>query len=113
MEVEIKESKQGIGINKRSKKRFAAQQMVILLGSLAHNLIVWSRRWLAKESAVFTQYGIKRFVRDLFQTSGLAEFDAEGKLRRLMLNQAAMRAKEMAQALAAIIGEVEIKISVI
>jgi len=35
IETEIKESKQGIGINKRSKKRFAAQQMVILLGSLA------------------------------------------------------------------------------
>jgi hypothetical protein len=33
-------NKQGIGINKRSKKRFAAQQMVMLLGSLAHNLIV-------------------------------------------------------------------------
>ncbi len=40
VEVEFKESKQGIGINKRSKKRFAAQQMVILLGSLAHNLVV-------------------------------------------------------------------------
>ena len=31
VEVEIKESKQGIGINRRSKKRFAAQQMVMLL----------------------------------------------------------------------------------
>src|SRR5215510_8060074 len=40
VEVEIKESKQGIGIHKRSKKRFAAQQMVMLLGSLAHNIIV-------------------------------------------------------------------------
>ena len=40
VEVEIKESKQGIGIHKRSKKRFAAQRMVILLGSLAHNIIV-------------------------------------------------------------------------
>jgi len=49
VEIEIKESKQGIGINRRSKKRFAAQQMVMLLGSLAHNIIVWSRRWLAAE----------------------------------------------------------------
>src|SRR5262245_31696299 len=91
--MEIKEFKQGMGIGKRSKKRFAAQQIVMLLGSLAHNLIVWARRWLARESAVFTQYGIKRLVRDLFQISGLAEFDAEGKLRRLTLNEAAMKVK--------------------
>ena len=31
VEIEIKESKQGIGINRRSKKRFAAQQIVMLL----------------------------------------------------------------------------------
>jgi hypothetical protein len=37
IEIEIKESKQGIGINKRSKKRFEAQKMVTLLNSLAHN----------------------------------------------------------------------------
>jgi hypothetical protein len=44
MEIEIKEDKQGIGMRKRSKKRFEAQQMVVLLNSLAHNLIVLSRR---------------------------------------------------------------------
>jgi hypothetical protein len=48
VELEIKESKQGVGIGKRSKKRFAAQQMVMLLGSLAHNLSVWARRWLTQ-----------------------------------------------------------------
>jgi Transposase DDE domain group 1 len=112
VEVEIKESKQGVGIGKRSKKRFAAQQMVMLLGSLAHNLIVWARRWLTQESAIFTQYGIKRLVRDLFHISGLAEFDADGKLWRLTLNQAATRVKEMAKALAAIVKEVEIVVGV-
>jgi Transposase DDE domain group 1 len=112
VEVEIKESKQGIGINKRSKKRFAAQQMVMLLGSLAHNLIVWSRCWLAQGSSIFTQYGIKRLIRDLFQMTGLLEFDADGKLWRVTLNRAAVRAKEMAKALAAVVDEVEIRVGV-
>lgn len=110
VEVEFKESKQGIGLNKRSKKRFAAQQMVMLLGSLAHNLIGWARRWLVRESAIFTSYGIKRFVRDLFHLSGLAEFDADGKLLCLTLNQAARLAKVLAPALKAIVAEVEIKV---
>lgn len=46
IEKTFKESKMGLGINKRSKKRFAAQQMIILLGQLAQNIIVWSRKWL-------------------------------------------------------------------
>src|SRR5262245_29856883 len=110
VEVEIKESKQGLGIHKRSKKRFAAQQMVMLLGSLAQNLIVWARRWLAQQSPVFSKYGIKRLVRDLFHISGLLEFDQDGRLRRLILNQAAARAREMALALAAIVQGIQIQL---
>ena len=33
VEIEIKEDKQGVGMTKRSKKRFEAQQMVVLLVS--------------------------------------------------------------------------------
>lgn len=47
VETSFKGDKQGLGISKRSKKRFEAQQMVMLLGSLAHNVIVWTRHWLA------------------------------------------------------------------
>jgi len=36
----------GIGLTKRNKKRFEAQQMLMLLGSLAHNVIVWAQEWL-------------------------------------------------------------------
>src|SRR5438128_6093736 len=41
IETSFKGDKQGLGIGKRSKKRFAAQQMLMLLGSLAHNVIIW------------------------------------------------------------------------
>lgn len=113
MEAEIKESKQGIGITKRSKKRFEAQQMVMLLGSLAHNLIVWSRRWVTADAPRFARYGALRMVRDLFNINGLLEFGEAGRVIRITLNQAAPLAREMALALAKLLaGEVEIKVGV-
>jgi hypothetical protein len=99
VEVEINESKQGIGINKRSKKRFAAQQMVILLGSLAHNILVWSRRWLTSDAPRFAEYGALRIVRDLFHINGLLEFNDSSQLLRITLNKAAPFVREIASAL--------------
>jgi len=113
VEVEIKESKQGIGINKRSKKHFAAQQMVMLLGSLAHNLLVWSRRWLTPDAPRLAKYGALRIVRDLFHIPGLLEFSEAGRILRITLNQAAPCVREMALALGKLLaGEVEIKVGV-
>ena len=47
VEIEIKEDKQGLATTKRNKKRFAAQQILIQLEALAHNLLIWARQWLA------------------------------------------------------------------
>lgn len=112
VEIEIKESKQGIGINKRSKKRFEAQQIVMLLGSLAHNILIWARHWLMKTDSKFAKYGALRIVRDLFHISGLLEFDITGTLFRITLNKAAPLVSEMAKALNAMLinSNVEIKI---
>ena len=52
VEVEIRESKQGVGINRRRKKRAAAQAMLTLLGTLAHNVLVWAREWLSARAEV-------------------------------------------------------------
>jgi hypothetical protein len=114
VEVEFKESKQGIGIHKRSKKRFAAQQMVMLLGSLAHNILVWSRRWLSADAPRLAKYGALRMVRDLFHINGLLEFGPGGALLRITLNQAAPHVREIALALTQMISgtEVEIKVGV-
>jgi hypothetical protein len=75
IEISIKESKQGIGITKRRKKRFAAQQMVMLLSALAHNVIVWSRNWLARISPRFLQFGLLRMVRDVYSIPGLVKLE--------------------------------------
>jgi hypothetical protein len=87
VETSFKGDKQGLGIGKRSKKRFAAQQMVMLLGSLAHNVIIWARRWMA--SPALRQYGMLRMVRDVFHISGFLETNALGQVVQLVLNQAA------------------------
>jgi hypothetical protein len=46
IETAFKGDKGGLGLTKRNKKRFEAQHMLVLLGSLAHNVVVWAPRWL-------------------------------------------------------------------
>lgn len=85
IETSFKGDKQGLGLTKRSKKRFEAQHMLVLLGSLAHNVVVWARRWL--NSHKIQHYGLLRMVRDVFHVSGLLRFDAAGSLGEVVLNQ--------------------------
>jgi hypothetical protein len=87
VETSFKGDKQGLGIGTRSKKRFAAQQIVLLLGTLAHNVIVWARHWLA--SPALSHYGMLRMVRDVFHISGFLLTDACGQVVQIVLNQAA------------------------
>ena len=75
----------GIGLTKRNKKRFEAQHMLMLLGSLAHNVIVWAQEWLNTPAPAepeqaqliplasrepLPHYGPLRMVRDVFHSSG-------------------------------------------
>ena len=49
IETSFKGDKGGLGMTKRNKKRFEAQQMIMLLGSLAHNVLVWAQQWLLQQ----------------------------------------------------------------
>src|SRR5437764_5401533 len=92
VETSFKGDHQGLGSTKRSKKRFEAQQMVMLLGTLAHNVVIWTRRWLTQTAAApakLRHYGILRMVRDVFHISGFLVFDALDQLVEIVLNQAA------------------------
>jgi hypothetical protein len=94
-----KEDKQGLGLNARNKKRFAAQQMLVLLAALAHNVIIWVHRWLVGFTPKLVGYGILRMVRDVFTTSGLLHRDAEGRLVQIVLNGNDPLAKGLVDAL--------------
>jgi hypothetical protein len=87
VETTFKQDRQGLGITKRNKKRFEAQQMMVQLNALAHNLIVWSRLWLAQHGAKLEYLGILRMVRDVFHLAGLVHFHHDGRIKRIILQQ--------------------------
>jgi hypothetical protein len=82
-------SDKGVGMTKRNKKRFEAQQMVMLLGSLAHNVIIWARCWLLGSQPRLQRYELVRMVRDVFHICGFLVWDACGQILQIVLNQAA------------------------
>jgi hypothetical protein len=89
VETAFKDDKQGVGLTKRSKKRIAAQQMLVLLSGLAHNVIVWAREWLRAHEPKVRRYGVQRLVRDVFHISGFLVHNRRGRLIKIILNQRA------------------------
>ncbi len=91
METPFEGDKQGLGSTKRNTKRFEALQMVMLLGTLTHNVVIWARRWLAEADAPcqLRHYGMLRMVRDVLHVSGFLVFDALDQLVEIVLNRAA------------------------
>src|SRR6266851_2258102 len=83
----FQDDKQGLGLTRRNKKRFEAQQMLMLLGSLTHNTLVWARRWLAVPQ--LRSYGMLRMTRDIFHISGFLSVDALGQIVQIGLNPTA------------------------
>lgn len=64
MEVDIKGDKRGLGLEKRRKKRFYAQEALVLLAQLAHNLLVWFKRWFLSGTKA-AQLGMERLVQEV------------------------------------------------
>lgn len=79
-ETQNKGDKQGLGLAKRNKHQFAAQEVLVLLAQLAHNWVIWSRNALAPYAPALAQYGIQRMVRDVYRIPGSIRFDAVGKV---------------------------------
>jgi hypothetical protein len=88
VETAFKGSKQGLGITKRNKKSFQAQEMLLLLAQLAYNLITWVRHGLTACQSKLRQFGMLRMVRDAFHIAGSLHFDAHGHIIQISLNQA-------------------------
>lgn len=111
IEIEIKEDKQGLGITKRNKKRFDAQQMLMLLGSLAHNVIVWARGWLSPSISKLAGFGMLRMVRDIFHLSGFIIFDKMGNILHIVLNELAPLASALVNSLRSLFSSEHIAIN--
>lgn len=111
VETSFKEDKQGLGITKRTKKRFAAQQVVALLGALAHNVLTWAKRWMLPACPAIQRLGIKRLVRDVFGLTGRVAVDREGHVRHILLNQANRLAHHLLVALQALTCSADVAVS--
>lgn len=86
VETQNKGDKQGLGLSHRNKQAFAAQEMLVLLGQLAHNLIIWTRNALAQADPRLQKYGIQRTVRDALHIDGRIEIDPAGQVVQIVLN---------------------------
>lgn len=119
-----------LGLTKRNKKRFEAQQMVMLLGALAHNVIVWVHDWLTapqptaqaaltpevaetpvQTGASLQRYGILRMVRDVFHVSGFLCLDPAGQVVEIVLNQDAHLSRCMINSLRQLLAPMQIAVN--
>lgn len=100
VETSIRGSKQGLGITKRNKKRFTAQEILVLLAQLAYNLTVWVRNLLVKQSPELARFGLLRMIRDIFQIDGEVCWDPQGRILAIVFNKYDPFTKRFVQGLA-------------
>lgn len=84
-ETQNRGDKQGLRVARRNKHSFAAQEMLVLLVQLAHNLLIWTRNELARQDDYFAHYGIQRMVRDVLHIPGYVHLDAAGRVAGIAL----------------------------
>jgi len=109
IETTFKGDKQGLGLTKRNKKRFEAQYMVVLLGSLAHNVVVWARRWLSCPQ--IQHHGMLRMVRDVFHVSGVLRFDISRSVVAIVLNEEASLARSFIRSLQTLLAPLQVVVN--
>jgi hypothetical protein len=100
MEVDIRGDKRGLGIEKRRKKNFHAQEALVLLAQLAHNLIVWFKRWFLGGTAA-AKLGMERLIGEVMRIPAEARVGRRGTKLRLKLPTLHPWAKAVAQGLGA------------
>ncbi len=96
-EKEIQADKSGLALEHRRKKRLAAQEMVILLTDVAHNLLAWTSRWMFS-SGPLAGFGPLRLTQDVLAQPGRLRFAGQ-QLCEVQLNIRHPHAQATAEAL--------------
>ena len=105
VETSLRGSKQGLGLTKRNKRSFPAQEMLVLLAQLAYNLLTWTRTQLAARSTRLGRFGPLRMVRDLFHITGRLRFDGQGRLLEITLCHTHELAAPLVQAMSSFLAQ--------
>lgn len=88
IETHNRGDKQGLGLSKRNKRSALAQEMLILLAQLAHNVLIWFARCLKRHLPPTVHLGMLRLVRDVLTIPGSLYFDHHAALRAVVLDAA-------------------------
>jgi hypothetical protein len=102
IENEIKADKAGLLLPRRRKKHWHAQQALVLLTDLAHNILAWTRRFWAPEPAL-GDVGIYFIVNEILPIPGKLSFD-ERELVKLRLQVTHPLAKPVLSGLSRMLG---------
>ena len=94
IEADLKGDKGGLGLAVIRKQRLAAQMLVVLLMQLAHNVLIWSRQWLAVEAPRLRDCGIVRLVQEVWAVPGRIKLSAEA-VQRVRLCRDHPRARDV------------------
>jgi len=84
-ETEIQADKGGLKMERRRKKRLAAQEALILLTDVAHNLLAWVPQWMFPGEPL-AAFGTTRLVEDVLHLPGRLLFH-DDRLAEVQLNQ--------------------------
>ncbi len=100
---------QGLGLRKRRKHKFIAQQMLILLSQLAHNLIQWIKDWMIKalQQKEKMQQKAEQMMKSFQQTT--VENDPKGRIRLAIKSIKERGMKRFIQQVFAISGKIVTK----
>jgi hypothetical protein len=104
MEADLKGDKHGLALGVIRKQWFGAQQVVVLLIGLAHNLLIWSRRWLADAVPRVGACGIVRLVQEVWAVPGRVKVTTEG-ICRVRLTRQHPRARDVCHGFQALLPE--------
>ncbi len=84
-ETEIQVDKQGLKLERRRKKNLAAQEALVLLTDVAHNLLAWTARWMALPPPL-NGFGPLRLIEDVLSMPGHLIFH-DNQLVEVQLNK--------------------------
>ncbi len=96
-ETEIQADKGGLKLEQRRKHLLAAQEALILLTDVAHNLLAWTTHWMFG-SETLAEFGATRFTEDVLCLPGRLYFN-DGRLHEVQLNQLHPHAQAVAPGL--------------
>lgn len=85
-ETEIQADKAGLKMEKRRKHRLCAQETLILLTDLAHNLLAWTSRWMFPPGTPLAGFGPTRLIEDVLTIPGRLIFQ-DSRLVEIHLNE--------------------------